>query len=96
MPRKVVAGKERPLTCEIEGGELVVRIGISVLAFAAQNIQTLFDHEEELKVCDEMEFAKDVCRALGSEEEDGSSLLTDVLDKASVVAWEDGSIGCHE
>lgn len=89
-------GLDRPLQCEIEGDELVIRIGIDVLAFAAENIQEVFDHEKEIKVCDKREFAKDVCRAMMHEEENGNNLLTDVFDKASIAAWEDGSIGCHE
>ena len=89
-------GKDLPLQCKIEGEELVVRIGIDVIAYAAENIPELFAQEDQLRVCDKMEFAKDVCIELLSEEEDGSGPLSNVLDKAAISAWENGSLGCYE
>ena len=88
--------KDSPLRCKIEGNELVVRIGIDTLAFAAENMPELFDQKYQIKVCNKKEFAKDAAGELLSEEEDGSSILSDALDKASMAAWENGSFGCHD
>lgn len=83
------------LRCDIEGDELVVRVGINVLAFAAENIQVLFDKEMKIRVCDKREFAKDVAASMCDEDEIGANLLTKLFDKACIAAWENGSVGCH-
>lgn len=85
---------DKPLSAMIDGDELVIRIGIGTLAFAAEHLKPL--PYEILRVIDKAEFANDVRAELMREEEDGSSMLTDVLDAASIAAWENGSIGCHE
>jgi hypothetical protein len=86
--------RDTPLHAAIEDNCLVIRIGIGMLANGAERIQELFDHEESLTVRDDMQFAKDVARAMEEEDEAGNSMLTKMLDEASVKAWEDGSEGC--
>lgn len=95
--------RDKPLTITIEQEQLVIRIGISTLAFA-------FDHSEEnnpwndekndfvrsFKVTNKKEFANDVLITLREEKEDGSTLLTDLLDKACNTAVENGSRGVRE
>jgi hypothetical protein len=89
-------GPEAPLRACIDGEAIVIRIGIDILAHAAENIQELWDHEEKLKVCHKVAFARDVVRMLEHEDEIGASLLTKLFDEAAIDAWEDGSVGCHE
>ena len=86
------------LTCEIEDDCLVVRIGISELAFAAANCEYFWDGESDtdvptVKVIDEDLFAKEVRRYLSAEEEDGSTLLTKTIEQAIINAVEDGCEG---
>ena len=94
--------KDQPLSCKLEGDELVIRIGIDTLAWAAQSERretafweydyTVGDLVQRWKIIDNLEWAKDVIRELNREEEDGSSPLTNLLDKASENAVDQGSI----
>lgn len=92
MSEKKVRGREAPLQAGIVKGELVIRIGVEVLAFAAMEGQKN-EMNVYYKVTDVDEFAKEVMLAMLHEEEDGSSPLTDFLDAAGTAAVEDGSIG---
>lgn len=99
----VDAGKESPLSCDIEGGEIVIRIGINVLAMATEDREPftiydekLGDHRKAWVVTDAMEFAKDVRNELFNEEEDGSTPLTNLLDLVCTNALEQGCIGCEQ
>lgn len=97
------AKEETPLSCKIDDGELVIRIGINVLTFAS-NHRDPFLVDDEITgfprqawiVTDVLEFAKDVCRELNREEEDGSSPLTNLLDLAFTNALDQGSLGVEE
>lgn len=92
-----------PLSCKIEDGELVIRIGIGVLAFATEGLDpfTVYDPNKrdwrvEWRVTDSLQFAKDIRHELIDESEDGSSLLTELLDKACTQALDQGSLGIEE
>lgn len=94
--------QNHPLTVTVEGGTLVVRIGVNVLAHAAALSdwanpfnEATDNHQREFAITDAKLFAKEVARALEDEREDGSSLLTDVLDKASEDAVSDGAESCE-
>ena len=80
---------DQPLRASVEGKELVIRIGINTLAFAAEHCSRI----DNCKVVDAKELATDVCRAITREREDGSSRATDLLDEAILFAYEDGSTG---
>lgn len=88
---------EQPLQCEVIGGRLVISMGIAVNAFAIETGDDMANYNEDTgkyehpKVTNVEGFAKDVCRALCHEEEDGSSPLTHLFDEASRAAFEDGS-----
>lgn len=95
--------KDAPLSCEIENGELVIRIGIDVLSLATEDREpfTIYDEKREdfrkaWIVTDPLAFARDVRLAITDEEEDGSSLLTNLLDQAYTNALEQGSLGVEE
>ena len=91
---------QQPLSVEVETDELVIRIGKEVLAYAAQR-SDLFnpfdpaqnDYVQKYKVINLSEFVEDVRRELRREEEDGSTLLTDLLDKVFLRVLEQGSLG---
>jgi len=91
----------QPLSAKIEGDELVIRIGIGTLAWAAEfeGREPFWDFNEERnkfvqlwKITDDLGWAEDVCREINREEEDGSSPLTNLLDKASEEALDQGSL----
>lgn len=88
------------LKCEVEDGRLVISIGIQTLAHAVAYApwankfdKDRGDYHRDFAIADELEFAKDVARAITADREDGSSLLTDLLDSAAEAAINDGSLG---
>jgi hypothetical protein len=96
-------GVDRPLTVEISNGELVIRVGFNVIKWAAENMDAnnpfddwANDYKRLWAVTDPEEFAKDVRSALLKEEEDGTTPLILLLDKACLDAIEDGSVGIDE
>jgi len=73
-------------------------VGDSVLRFAAENHPDFWDGNSgkdvpNIKVTDISEFAKEVVMKLNEEREDGSTLVTDLLDKAIKQSVEDGCTG---
>jgi hypothetical protein len=78
--------KDQTLKATVEGDELVIRIGIGTLAFAAEHCCLCEDD-----VVDPAQLARDVCRELNRAEEDGSSPITALFDDAISAAFEDGS-----
>ncbi len=85
-----------PLTIGVEGDQLVIRIGVDTLAFCFEIGEDNQPYDDEArdfrrswKVIDRHEFAKGVGIGLCVEDEDGSSDLTRVLDKACIRAVED-------
>lgn len=93
----------RRLTVTVKGGRLVIEIGVDVLAHATSfadwanpfdEVQN--DYIRTFAILNATEFANDVKHAMLDEREDGSSLLTDFLDKASQAAVDDGSTACDE
>jgi hypothetical protein len=95
--------EDTPLSCSIEDNQLVIRIGIDVLAMATEDREPftiydekLGDHRKAWIVTDALEFAKDVRNEIQREEEDGSSPLTNLLDLACSNALDQGSIAVEE
>lgn len=99
---QVMEHQDDPLRVEVtDGGELVIRIGIERLADCFERMDEnnpwsdeLRDFKKIAEVVDYKEFADDVRSALCVEREDGSTILTDLLDKATMAAFDDGSLGC--
>jgi hypothetical protein len=92
--------RDQPLEVSVDGEELVIRIGVDVVAFAANESDDFkpYDLEtgdwvQKFKVTDPLEFSRDVKRAMLDEGEDGSTPLSRFLDKMNVAALEDGSTG---
>jgi hypothetical protein len=89
--KKSTNPKEAKFTAEIDGGQLVVKIGVNVLAFAAlrKNGGPLVENE---RVTDSDQFAKDVLCELSKEEENGDTPLYKLIDQAIRDAAENGCI----
>jgi hypothetical protein len=93
--------EKNPLTAKVEGGELIIRIGVDTLAYAA-TIGNRFHYFDERKneyirsvaITDATQFAKDVGHAMLNQAEDGSSALTNFIDQMAEDAMGDGSEGC--
>jgi hypothetical protein len=83
----------------IEGGMLVISLRIGTLAHAARHsdyFDRLAEEGTPLKITDEAAFAKSVRNALNAEEEDGSTPITRMLDKAFEHVSEWGEDGIEE
>lgn len=88
-----------PLECTARCGALYIRIGSKVLAFAAENNPHLWNGEKDgpgFRITNPNAFARNVMYALNKEAEDGSTLLTRMLDQATLNAVESGSEGVEE
>lgn len=93
----------KPLTVEISSdGTLQISLGVGTLAFSAlrsnyagdqanPDKRYMVEPRTKLSITDPKGFATDVKDALLAEAEDGSSLLTRVLDAACQEAIEQGS-----
>ena len=91
-----------PLKVRIERGALVVRIGIETLAHAVTYSDWANPYEEatgdyirNFAIVDAPQFASDVIHEMLREREDGSTPLSDFVDRMSEKAIEDGSLGPH-
>jgi hypothetical protein len=85
------------LGVKVEGDELVIRIGIDTLAFASEENDDWHQWDGVKfvplwKVVDNKGWAEDVIHEMLKEEEDGSSPLTNFLDKMSMSALDQGSL----
>jgi hypothetical protein len=77
-----------PLTVRIEGEDLVIRIGIPLLAHALQGAP---NWDQSFLITDWESFTKDMIRELEDEEEDGTTPVHRMLDAAALGAIEGGS-----
>lgn len=92
-----------PLTVKVEDGALVIRIGVQTLAHAVTYADWANPYDEkaddylrDFAIVDAPQFAADVMHAMLDEREDGSTPLSDFLDKTSQAAIDEGSLGLHE
>ena len=91
MSDNILTGPESPLRVSLEGGELVIRVGINRLD--GHKYHNRIPH---LKFDDREGWVRDVIAEVEREEEDGSTPLNTMLDAAMVAALEQGSIGVAE
>jgi hypothetical protein len=93
-----------PLAVSIDGGELVIRIGLNTLAHAIASGNDLHEYDERsgdylrrFAVTNPYVFAQDIVIELQREEEDGSTPLSHLFDQMGQYAIEEGSTGVdHE
>jgi hypothetical protein len=79
-----------PLKSQIIDGQLIISIGVNTMAWAAEQSDDL--GFISLEVVNKAEFARDIQRELNEESEDGSTMITRMLDKAVIQTIEQGSI----
>jgi len=87
-----------PLHCEVVNGVLRFQIGMATLSCAAAAHPDFWDGESgastpNIKVIDPHVFAVEVANEINAEGEDGSTLLTRMLDAAMKAAVENGCEG---
>lgn len=89
--RKRVKSKDKPLSCGVEGDQLVIRIGVSTLTFATRpkNGGIL----EDCYVSNEHQFAKDVANEMMHDAGEGPFPFPDFLDDMIKAAADSGSSG---
>jgi hypothetical protein len=97
----VSARDEMPLRCEARGGAIDMFVGNKTLRFAAENHDELWDGTSgadvpNVKITSMPSFAQAVVNQINKEAEDGSTLLTRMLDKAILQAVESGCEGIAE
>jgi len=90
--------EEIPLRCDVVDGAIDMRIGVGTLCFCAENHPDYWDGESarevpNIRIIDVDEFARDVVAAINDESEDGSTLLSRMLDAAIAQAVESGCLG---
>ena len=81
------------LTVKIKDNQLVISIGIDTLSYCFEESNINYDGVNEKKlfyVKSKEDFAKDIKLILTNEREDGSTLLTDMLDNSYQEALDDG------
>lgn len=93
----------RGLTVSVKNGQLFIAIGVQTLAHAVVYAdwanpfdEAADDYIRTFAISDEKQFTKDVVSAMLDEREDGSTPLSDFLDKMAQAAIADGSLGLHE
>lgn len=94
---------EAPLSVRLEYDQIVIRVGIDTLAFCAENGEAFQEYNEATgkyerlyRVENARQFADDVVLALNKEEEDGTTPVHTLLDKAIEAAADNGSLGLYE
>lgn len=80
--------KDSPLKVEIIDGLLSITIGVDTLAFAINNDGKTY---EGFNVTNAVKFAEDVLHELEREEEDGTTVVHEMLDEAAFAAACNGS-----
>jgi hypothetical protein len=104
--KKLKVSKRREdayLQANVKDGKLVISVGIDILAMAFEFSEYNNPYDEDKDafvqrffVKDKLQFAKDISDALTVEEEDGSTMLTYLLDHAMEVAVNRGSTAVEE
>lgn len=101
--RTPVVPAEQPLVVAIENEQLVIRVGVNVIAFVAEKSEKFQEYnmrtgqyDSLYRVADAAQLASDVVRALNKEQEDGTTPVHLLLDEAIEQAADDGSMGFHE
>lgn len=92
--KKTKAVKSKPATTSIEGGDIVIRWPISGLADIVRGAVE-GGHISPMKVTDAKVFARAVVEALCDEDEEGTTEVCRLFDKAFEAAIENGCEGAE-
>lgn len=90
---KTKANKDIGLNAKLLNDQVVITIGIDVLAYAIQNGD---EWPEGFKIKNKRKFAEEVVDILNQDEEDGDTSLHRVLDNAALAVLESGSENISE
>lgn len=88
-----------PLRCTIQNKSLVIEVGLDVLKFCTEHHPELYEDELDkgrYVVTDIAVFIEAVVDELHKEEEDGSTLIHRMLDRAILDAISNGAEGVEE
>lgn len=92
--------RDTPLKVLCEGDEVVIRIGVDTLIFAANGCPvSIFlddDGHQLYRVSNESDFVKSVIGALTGEDGDGTTLVQKMFDYAFCRVVEQGELGIDE
>jgi len=83
--------KDQPLVCRVEGNQLVIRIGVDVLAFASRPENGGKLEDCAVETGKEKEFAEDVAIEMMLDNGEGPFPFPDFLDEMIVAAADSGS-----
>lgn len=100
----VYSNPNRPLEVNIEEHELVIRIGVDTLAFAAGHSEDFYNELKHgmnvdfpyINITDKAEWARDVRLELLHETETGETPVHRLLDRAFMSAFDNGSLAVEE
>ncbi len=81
-----------PLKCEYVDGAVHIEIGKNVLRFASEN-HPILDDENIVNIIDIDIFINEIIHEINHEAEDGSTMLTNMLDSAILNAISNGCDG---
>lgn len=84
------------LEVKLDNGRLVISVGIGIMAHAIQAAEQSSPWPEDWYIESPRGFAADIVRELLREEEDGTTPVHRMLDKAAESALEAGSLSCEE
>lgn len=92
------AKDEMPLRCRVVDGVIDMSIGVNILRFATESHPDFWDersnhNDPNIKITDAAVFAKEVVYTINKEAEDGSTMLTRMLDEAIKQTIENGCEG---
>lgn len=97
MPIQDLSHDDLPLRCRVVNGALHFCVGAQTIKWAVENHPELLSISDYGKptflVDDPVAFLNELVAVINREEEDGSTLLTRMLDDAIIQAVEDGSDG---
>jgi hypothetical protein len=99
MGRKRKRPRDKHLEVKLAGGVLTISIGVEALKWAAEHNEEFYKPETgkyALVISDADEFAKDIVTALRDEQEDGTTTVHELIDKAVRYVMENGSEGLDE
>jgi hypothetical protein len=90
-----MANKFKPLRVR-QNGDIVITLSIEAITHTLRMLITDDNGDPEYRVIDAVKFAKDVAMELRREEEDGTTLVSEMLDAAVERAVENGAEGIKE
>jgi hypothetical protein len=101
-PTNVTSGGEKMAKPEdsgqavIEGDALVIRVSLANLPMVLEGAWAMGKFDTRFKITDASEFAKELMHALNREDEQGTTPVHEMFDKAILYATEQGALGIDE